>query len=89
MQESKEKQSSLKELNAEVQQCKVQIKALEAGMLGMLPPNLLSDLERFQGIAHKYTSQMETIQKSRDERLRRLVSLEADMKQVQGTTKYL
>jgi hypothetical protein len=57
--------------------------------MGLLPPNLLSDLERCQALANKFLVVVEQLQRSNDGRLKRLVNVEADIKHLQTTTRYL
>jgi hypothetical protein len=68
---------------------RIEIQKLKSGVEGQLPPNLISDLEKYQGQIIRFSSMMEQIQKGESDKLKRLVSLEADLRQLEINAKFL
>ena len=68
---------------------RIEIQKLKSGVEGQLPPNLISDLEKYQGQIVRFSSMMEQIQKGESDKLKRLVSLETDLRQLEINAKFL
>lgn len=68
---------------------RIEIQKLKSGVEGQLPPNLISDLEKYQGQIVRFSSMMEQIQKGESDKLKRLVSLETDLRQLEMNSKFL
>jgi hypothetical protein len=62
---------------------------LKSGVEGQLPPNLLGDLEKYQGQVIRFSSLMEQVQKGESDKLKRLVSLETELRQLEMNAKFL
>ena len=62
---------------------------LKSGFEGQLPPNLLGDLENYQGQVIRFSSLMEQVQKGESDKLKRLVSLETELRQLEMNAKFL
>ena len=62
---------------------------LKSGVEGQLPPNLLGDLEKYQGQIIRFSSLMEQVQKGESDKLKRLVSLETELRQLEMNAKFL
>ena len=68
---------------------RIEIQKLKSGVDGQLSPNLIGDLEKYQGQLVRFSSMMEQTQKGESEKLKRLVSLETDLRQLEINAKFL
>ncbi len=68
---------------------RIEIQKLKSGVEGQLPPNLISDLEKYQGQLVRFSSMMEQTQKGESDKLKRLVSLETNLRQLEMNAKFL
>lgn len=68
---------------------RIEIQKLKSGVEAQLPPNLLKDLEKYQTQVVRFSSLMDQIQKGESEKLRRLISLETDLRQLEINAKFL
>ena len=62
---------------------------LKSGVEEQLSPNLLGDLEKYQGQVIRFSSLMEQVQKGESDKLKRLVSLETELRQLEMNAKFL
>ena len=62
---------------------------MKSGVEGQLPPNLIGDIEKYQGQVVRFSSMMEQVQKGESDKLKRLVSLETDLRQLEINAKFL
>ena len=68
---------------------RIEIQKLKSGVEGQLPQNLISDLEKYQGQLVRFSSMMEQTQKGESDKLKRLVSLETNLRQLEMNAKFL
>ena len=68
---------------------RIEIQKLKSGVEGQLPQNLIGDLEKYQGQAVRFSSMMDQIQKGESDKLKRLVSLETDLRELEINAKFL
>jgi len=68
---------------------RIEIQKLKSGVEGQLPQNLIGDLEKYQGQVVRFSSMMDQIQKGESDKLKRLVSLETDLRQLEINAKFL
>ena len=80
---------SLKRHDGSIEVLRIEVGKLKHGVEAQLPPNLLSDLEKYQSQVNKFSSLMETMQKGESDKLRRIVFLETEMRQLQASAKFL
>ena len=68
---------------------RIEIQKLKSGVEGQLPQNLIGDLEKYQGQVVRFSSMMDQIQKGESDKLKRLVSLETDLRELEINAKFL
>ena len=78
-----------KRSDAVIDHLKIEVNKLKGGVEAQLPPNLLNDLEKYQNQVLRFSTLLESLQKGNEDKLRRLITLETEMRTLLASAKFL